>query len=104
MKIWLTLKNFLTFSLQHLKRLPQSALLLIIQFYRLFISPVLGQNCRFYPSCSEYAHQAIGRFGIIKGTYLAGRRLLRCNPWHEGGMDPVPAHSHPCCKNKLTVK
>ncbi len=59
-------------------------------------SPFLGNNCRFYPSCSHYAEEAIATHGVIKGSYLALRRLGRCHPWHEGGLDPVPPchHSH----------
>ena len=63
--------------------------LLPIRVYQRLISPLLGQRCRYYPSCSEYAAQAIGRFGILRGTVLAGWRLLRCNPFSHGGFDPV---------------
>ena len=62
----------------------------IIKVYQYCISPLLGNNCRFYPSCSQYSVQAIERFGVIKGSYLSIRRLLKCHPWHEGGEDPVP--------------
>lgn len=64
---------------------------LIIQGYRLLISPFLGSNCRFYPSCSEYAQQAIMEHGVLRGLWLALKRLSRCHPWHAGGIDPVPA-------------
>jgi putative membrane protein insertion efficiency factor len=67
------------------------ALLLALRAYQLGISPFLGQNCRFYPSCSEYARQAIELHGAARGTLLAARRLCRCHPWHAGGCDPVPA-------------
>ena len=60
-----------------------------IRLYQRLISPALGSRCKYYPSCSEYAAQAIGRFGILKGLVLAGWRLLRCNPWSHGGFDPV---------------
>ena len=60
-----------------------------IRAYQRLLSPLLGNRCRYYPSCSEYAAQAIGRFGILKGLVLAGWRLLRCNPWSDGGFDPV---------------
>jgi uncharacterized protein len=60
-----------------------------IRLYQLTISPMLGERCRYYPSCSEYAVQAITRFGILRGLLLAGWRLLRCNPWSKGGVDPV---------------
>jgi hypothetical protein len=67
--------------------------LLPIHFYRLFISPVLGPHCRYQPTCSSYAIEAIERFGIFKGSWLAMRRVSRCHPWHEGGYDPVPGHT-----------
>ncbi len=60
-----------------------------IRAYQRILSPMFGNRCRYYPSCSEYAAQAIGRFGILKGLVLAGWRLLRCNPWSDGGFDPV---------------
>jgi hypothetical protein len=60
-----------------------------IRLYQRLISPALGQRCKYYPSCSEYAVQAIARFGILRGVVLAGWRLLRCNPWSDGGFDPV---------------
>jgi putative membrane protein insertion efficiency factor len=63
--------------------------LLPIRLYQRLISPALGQRCRYYPSCSEYAAQAIRRFGILRGLTLAGWRLLRCNPLSRGGFDPV---------------
>ncbi|HEX4243015.1 MAG TPA: membrane protein insertion efficiency factor YidD [Steroidobacteraceae bacterium] len=65
-------------------------LLFVIRGYQLTLSPLLGPRCRFYPSCSCYAHTAIQRFGALRGTVLAARRLLRCHPFHEGGYDPVP--------------
>jgi putative membrane protein insertion efficiency factor len=60
-----------------------------IRAYQRLISPFLGQHCKYYPSCSEYAVQAVQRFGILRGLVLAGWRLLRCNPWSDGGYDPV---------------
>jgi putative membrane protein insertion efficiency factor len=60
-----------------------------IRLYQLFLSPLIGRRCRYYPSCSEYATQAIDRFGILRGLVLAAWRLLRCNPWSRGGYDPV---------------
>ncbi len=60
-----------------------------IRVYQLLLSPVVGERCKYYPSCSEYAAQAINRFGILRGLVLAGWRLLRCNPWSRGGFDPV---------------
>jgi putative membrane protein insertion efficiency factor len=60
-----------------------------LRLYQRFISPAFGNRCRYYPSCSEYAVQAITRFGILRGLILAGWRLLRCNPWSQGGVDLV---------------
>ena len=62
----------------------------LIRGYQLIVSPVLGPACRFYPSCSQYASLAIDRYGVVKGSYMAIRRLLRCHPFHPGGFDPVP--------------
>ena len=73
-----------------LSHLFQKLFLLLIRFYQVAISPHLGKNCRFMPTCSQYAYIAITRFGVIKGKYLAVRRLLKCHPFHEGGYDPVP--------------
>ncbi|MFL5823187.1 MAG: membrane protein insertion efficiency factor YidD [Solirubrobacteraceae bacterium] len=60
-----------------------------IRVYQRLVSPFIGQRCRYYPSCSDYAVQAIRQFGILRGVVLAGWRLLRCNPWSHGGFDPV---------------
>lgn len=67
-----------------------SGLTAAIRAYRYVISPMLGPTCRFYPSCSCYAEDALQQHGALRGSYLAVRRLLRCHPWHEGGYDPVP--------------
>ncbi|MCK5726695.1 MAG: membrane protein insertion efficiency factor YidD [Thiotrichaceae bacterium] len=64
--------------------------LFMIRGYQLFLSPVLGSSCRYYPSCSHYSHQAIGHYGAIKGLWMALKRIGRCHPWAEGGYDPVP--------------
>ncbi len=63
---------------------------IIIRGYQLFLSPLIGPCCRFHPSCSDYALEAINRYGIFRGFYLGARRLLKCHPWHSGGFDPVP--------------
>lgn len=71
----------------------------LLRGYQVMISPLLGQTCRFSPSCSNYSMQAIERFGFFKGVYLTAARLLRCHPFHPGGYDPVPEkcshHPHP---------
>jgi putative membrane protein insertion efficiency factor len=61
----------------------------LLRFYRYFISPMLGNRCRFYPSCSEYAQEAIEQFGTWKGSWMTLRRLSCCHPFHPGGYDPV---------------
>ncbi|WP_404347343.1 membrane protein insertion efficiency factor YidD [Sutcliffiella horikoshii] len=65
-------------------------LLSIIRFYRKFISPLTPPTCRFYPTCSHYGMEAIGRFGAIKGGWLTIKRILKCHPFHPGGIDHVP--------------
>ena len=63
---------------------------MLVRGYRYFISPLLPQACRFYPSCSAYAEQALKQHGALSGGWLAARRVCRCVPWHAGGFDPVP--------------
>ena len=62
-----------------------------IRAYRRFLSPLAGQRCRFHPSCSSYALEALERHGALRGSWLALRRLSRCQPFHPGGIDPVPS-------------
>ena len=66
------------------------AMRLLVRGYRYCISPLLPPSCRFYPSCSAYAEEALGRYGSAKGGWLSARRLCRCGPWSQGGFDPVP--------------
>lgn len=68
----------------------QKSLKLLITAYRYLISPILGNRCRFYPSCSEYAETSIMRYGAGRGLLMASKRVLSCHPWHPGGYDPVP--------------
>ncbi|MBU5625754.1 membrane protein insertion efficiency factor YidD [Oscillibacter sp. MSJ-2] len=65
-------------------------LLALVRFYRREISPAFPPRCRYIPTCSQYALEAIEKYGALKGSYLAFRRVLRCNPFHKGGYDPVP--------------
>jgi uncharacterized protein len=67
----------------------------LIRLYQWTVSPLVGPACRFYPSCSQYALEAISRFGVLKGGWLALARLGRCHPWHPGGFDPVPPVRRP---------
>ena len=68
-----------------------SAWLLPVRVYQRAISPLIGPRCKYYPSCSAYAVQAVEEYGILRGSLLAGWRVLRCNPWSHGGFDPVTA-------------
>jgi putative membrane protein insertion efficiency factor len=70
--------------------LPARLLLLLVEAYRVALSPILGGHCRFWPSCSAYAEEALRRPGARRGAWLAVRRVLRCHPFHPGGFDPVP--------------
>ncbi|WP_395400314.1 membrane protein insertion efficiency factor YidD [Arthrobacter sp. UC242_113] len=71
--------------------LPRNILILLLLAYRKVISPLYGQVCRFFPSCSAYALEAVTVHGAVKGSWLAARRLARCHPWNAGGVDHVPA-------------
>ena len=73
-----------------LPQLPALALRLAIRVYQLFVAPMLGPRCRFTPSCSSYAAEAITRHGAVAGSWLAAKRVARCHPWCDGGYDPVP--------------
>ena len=77
-------------ALQFLVQLPQRLLMALVQGYRLLLKPWLGNACRFEPSCSAYALQALQQHGAVVGSTLAAGRLLRCHPWCEAGCDPVP--------------
>jgi putative membrane protein insertion efficiency factor len=65
-------------------------LIALVTAYRYALSPMLGRHCRFHPSCSAYASEALQRHGAARGAWLAARRIARCHPWHPGGYDPVP--------------
>ena len=76
--------------MQLAKRFLKSFFIFLIRLYQLFLSPFLGKNCRFNPTCSEYARESIESHGSIKGFRLSAVRLLRCHPWGKSGYDPVP--------------
>jgi putative membrane protein insertion efficiency factor len=83
------------------KTLPRQLLLWLVRGYQVAISPMFGPSCRFYPTCSNYAMEAIREHGALKGAMLAAVRLAKCHPWHPGGFDPVPGHDAPhACKCK----
>jgi len=73
--------------------LPAAVVRALIRVYQVTLSPFIGNQCRFHPSCSNYALEAVDRFGALKGCWLAVRRLGRCHPFHAGGFDPVPGSS-----------
>lgn len=80
--------------------LPQRMLIILLKAYRMLISPLYGQVCRFYPSCSAYALEAVTVHGAVRGSWLAARRLARCHPWNDGGVDHVPAGSRTWAEGK----
>ena len=68
----------------------KTIVLALIRFYKRFISPMLGSNCRYYPSCSQYTYEAIDKYGLAKGGWMGAKRIASCQPWGKGGYDPVP--------------
>jgi len=74
-----------------MQEIPVRLLTSLLRGYRWLLSPLLGNACRFHPSCSQYAIEALHAHGLWRGSWLAARRLGRCHPWHPGGVDPVPA-------------
>ena len=77
-------------SLRPATSVPRQLLLALIRGYQRVLSPALPPSCRFHPSCSQYALEAVSRHGALRGVWLAARRLARCHPFHPGGFDPVP--------------
>ncbi len=73
-----------------LKDAPRTVVLALVRFYRSYVSPLFPPTCRYVPTCSEYAMIALQKYGFIKGSWLAIKRICRCHPWHPGGYDPVP--------------
>ena len=78
----------------------KAVVLALLRFYKRWISPLLGTRCRFQPTCSVYAMDAVQRFGALRGSWLAIRRIGRCHPLHPGGYDPVPDAPHACGGHK----
>jgi len=78
-------------------------IILLIGFYQKHISPLKPATCRFYPTCSEYAAQALKKYGLLKGLWLSVGRMLRCHPFNPGGYDPLPDISKACVHNKVKV-
>jgi putative membrane protein insertion efficiency factor len=91
----------MTSELGHRQRPVSTLLLALLRLYQRALSPLLGPACRFEPTCSVYAAEAIRRFGAVKGTYLAARRLLRCHPFARAGLDPVPTAPAPARADSL---
>jgi len=81
-------------------RLERAICIGLIRIYQYGLSPLLPRSCRFAPSCSEYAREAIERHGVMRGCWLAARRLLRCHPWGSSGYDPVPQHVGWFCRHR----
>jgi putative membrane protein insertion efficiency factor len=77
-------------TMNTLTSLARRLFIMLVRVYQLIISPFLGNNCRYYPTCSQYTIEAIELHGIFKGTWLGMKRISRCHPFHEGGVDPVP--------------
>ncbi|MCG7598458.1 membrane protein insertion efficiency factor YidD [Halomonas sp. McH1-25] len=76
-----------------LQRVSSALLIGLLRLYQYVLSPLLGPRCRFWPSCSQYAIEAVREHGPARGSWLALKRIFKCHPWHPGGVDPVP----PCC-------
>ena len=73
-----------------MRKWPAKIVVMLLRIYKAVLSPFLGQNCRFQPGCANYAMEAVERHGVIRGAWMAIKRIGRCHPWHDGGYDPVP--------------
>lgn len=85
-----------------MRQFAQRVTLQLLRGYKYLLSPLLPPACRYVPSCSEYAMEAVERYGVLRGSLLALGRLLRCHPFVKGGYDPVTTHQHRVCPNGLT--
>ncbi len=85
-----TIKKIFLFFILLIKNSIRNLLLLFVWLYRKLISPIFPSSCRFYPTCSAYSMQALSKHGAVKGSYLSMHRIVRCNPYNDGGVDPVP--------------
>ena len=95
--------KWLSAVVRFLWHLPRNILIIVLKLYRRVISPIYGQVCRFFPSCSAYALEAVTVHGAIKGSWFAARRVTRCHPWSAGGLDPVPTPAHADWDDPSTV-
>lgn len=95
--------RWLAAVVRFLWHLPRNILIIVLKLYRRVISPIYGQVCRFFPSCSAYALEAVTVHGAVKGTWLSARRVVRCHPWSAGGLDPVPTPAHADWDDPSTV-
>lgn len=77
-------------AIRHVRRIPAYGVLLLIRSYQLVLSPMLPASCRYIPTCSAYAAEAVERYGALRGGWMAARRIARCHPFRPGGYDPVP--------------
>jgi putative membrane protein insertion efficiency factor len=89
MKLFLILKNIFSYVFRALNYCLVKFALFLIKIYKLFLSPYLGNNCRFSPTCSVYSKDALLKYGFLKGCYLSTIRILKCNPWGGSGLDPL---------------
>lgn len=80
----------MTSAVTRMRRLPARAMILVIELYRRYVSPMRLPTCRFMPTCSQYAVEALSECGLVRGGWLAAVRLAKCGPWHRGGWDPIP--------------
>lgn len=93
----------MTSTMRRAARLPVRSLIFLIQLYRHTVSPLRLPTCRFTPTCSQYAVEALTEFGLVRGSWLATVRLAKCGPWHRGGWDPIPEHPHQAPDNDAVI-